>query len=57
MPGYKNRILRVDLTNRTFSEEQLSDELIHDYMGGRGFGVKLQMPSPSVATRYSSNHL
>jgi aldehyde:ferredoxin oxidoreductase len=41
MGGYKNRILRVDLTNRTFSEEQLSDELIHDYMGGRGFGIKL----------------
>ncbi len=41
MGGYKNRILRVDLTNRTFSEESLSEELIHDYIGGRGFGVKL----------------
>jgi aldehyde:ferredoxin oxidoreductase len=41
MAGYKNRILRVDLTERTFSEEPLSKELIHDYGGGRGFGIKL----------------
>lgn len=41
MTGYKNRILRVDLTNRTFSEESLSDALIHDYVGGGGFGIKL----------------
>ena len=41
MGGYKNRILRVDLTNRTLSEESLSEELIHDYIGGRGFGIKL----------------
>lgn len=41
MPGYKNRILRVDLTNRNLSEESLSEELIHNYIGGRGFGVKL----------------
>jgi len=39
--GYANRILRVNLTNRTFSELTLSDELIHDYIGGRGFGIKL----------------
>ncbi|MFC1942339.1 aldehyde ferredoxin oxidoreductase family protein [Chloroflexota bacterium] len=41
MAGYQNRILRVDLTERKFYEETLSDELIHDYIGGRGFGVKL----------------
>ncbi|MFC1984442.1 aldehyde ferredoxin oxidoreductase family protein [Chloroflexota bacterium] len=41
MAGYKNRVLRVDLTERTFSEESLSKELIHDYIGGRGFGIKL----------------
>jgi aldehyde:ferredoxin oxidoreductase len=39
--GYKNHILRVNLTNRKFSEETLSDELVHDYIGGRGFGAKL----------------
>jgi len=41
MAGYQNRILRVDLTKRTFSEESLSKELIHSFVGGRGFGVKL----------------
>jgi len=39
--GYKNRILRVNLSNRSFSEEPLSEALIHDYVGGRGFGAKL----------------
>jgi aldehyde:ferredoxin oxidoreductase len=41
MAGYQNRILRVDLTKRTLSEESLSKELIHSFIGGRGFGVKL----------------
>ncbi|MFC2032409.1 aldehyde ferredoxin oxidoreductase family protein [Chloroflexota bacterium] len=41
MGGYKNRILRVNLSGGTFSEETLSTELIHDYIGGRGFGVKM----------------
>jgi aldehyde:ferredoxin oxidoreductase len=39
--GYKNRILRVNLTDRTFKEETLSEGLIHDYIGGRGFGARL----------------
>ncbi len=41
MGGYKNRILRVNLTERTLSEEPLSKDLIQDYIGGVGFGVKL----------------
>jgi aldehyde:ferredoxin oxidoreductase len=41
MGGYKNRILQVNLTERKFTEESLSDELIRDYIGGRGFGIKL----------------
>ena len=39
--GYQNKVLRVDLTNRKFTEEPLSEALIHDFIGGRGFGVKL----------------
>jgi len=39
--GYQNKVLRVDLTKRKFTEEPLSEALIHDYIGGRGFGVKL----------------
>ena len=41
MPGYQNRILRVDLTNRSFAEESLDEDFIYSYVGGRGFGAKL----------------
>jgi len=41
MTAYKRRILRVDLTNHKFYEEPLSDELIHNYIGGRGFGIRM----------------
>ncbi|MFH0767955.1 MAG: aldehyde ferredoxin oxidoreductase family protein [Chloroflexota bacterium] len=41
MGGYKNRILRVDLTSASFSEEPLTKDLIHDFAGGRGFGARL----------------
>jgi aldehyde:ferredoxin oxidoreductase len=41
MPGYMNRILRVNLTEGTFEEESLSEELVLNYIGGRGFGIKL----------------
>jgi hypothetical protein len=34
--GYRNRILRVNLTNRTFSEETLNDELIRNYIASMG---------------------
>ncbi|MFC1952444.1 aldehyde ferredoxin oxidoreductase family protein [Chloroflexota bacterium] len=41
MTGYKNRILRVNLSEAKFSEDSLDEALIHDYVGGRGFGIKL----------------
>jgi len=40
MSGYKNRVLRVDLSGRTLEEESLSKSLIQDYVGGGGFGIK-----------------
>ena len=36
-----NRILRVDLSSRTWTTEELDEKLIRDYIGGRGFGAKL----------------
>jgi len=39
--GYKKRILKVNLSDRKISEETVNDQLIHDYIGGRGFGAKL----------------
>lgn len=41
MGGYKNRVLRVDLSRSEFSEESLSHEFIHGWVGGRGFGIKM----------------
>ena len=38
--AYLNRILRVDLTRRQFTEETLTEELILNYLGGRGFGAR-----------------
>ena len=41
MGGYANKILRVNLSERSFKEEKLSEELIMNYIGGRGFGIKI----------------
>ncbi len=41
MASFRNRILRVNLSNATFSEDRISDSTLHDYIGGRGFGAKL----------------
>jgi len=39
--GYRNRILRVNLSHRSFTEETLPQDLIHNFIGGRGFGARL----------------
>jgi aldehyde:ferredoxin oxidoreductase len=38
--GYTGRVLRVDLTNRTYSEEPLPVDVARDFIGGAGFTVK-----------------
>ena len=38
--GYTGKILRVDLSNRTFTEESLPVETACDFIGGAGFTVK-----------------
>ncbi len=40
MSAFLNRFLRVNLSNGTFSEESVSTSMLHDFIGGRGFGVK-----------------
>src|SRR3972149_5663012 len=39
--GYMNRFLRVNLTDGKFTEEEPSEDLIKNYIGGRGFAVKI----------------
>ncbi len=38
--GYTGKVLRVDLTNKTYSEEPLPAETARDFIGGAGFTVK-----------------
>ncbi|GAB4260238.1 MAG: aldehyde ferredoxin oxidoreductase family protein [Thermoleophilia bacterium] len=39
--GYAGRILTVDLSSGTFGEIPLTDELVENYLGGRGFAAKI----------------
>ena len=39
MYGYAGNILRVDLSSGEVSYEPLTEELVHNYIGGRGFGA------------------
>lgn len=41
MLGYKGKILRVDLSEGQCSIEPLDPKTARDYIGGRGFGVKI----------------
>ena len=41
MKGYMGKILRINLSDGTISKEDLPESLIRDYIGGRGFGIKL----------------
>ncbi len=38
--GYVGKILRVNLTDKTFKTEALPENLARDYIGGAGFGIK-----------------
>ena len=38
--GYTGKVLRIDLSNKTSSEEHLSEEMALDFIGGAGFGIK-----------------
>jgi len=39
--GYMGRILRVDLTHGKWSAEPLRMDLAENFVGGRGFGIKI----------------
>jgi len=41
--GYMGKILRVDLTNGKLRDETLPDEVLRDWIGGRGLGVYLML--------------
>jgi aldehyde:ferredoxin oxidoreductase len=37
--GYMGKVLRVNLTEQTFSEEEVTEELAKSFIGGAGFGL------------------
>jgi len=41
MKGYAEKLLRVNLSNGKVSKEEISDSMKRDFLGGRGFAVKL----------------
>lgn len=38
--GYTGKILRINLTDKTFKKEELSPKIAKDFIGGAGFGIK-----------------
>lgn len=48
MFGWAGAILNVDLTTRAAWREELSTELLHAYLGGRGLGVRLMRDAYSL---------
>src|SRR5512139_172207 len=41
MKGYAGKLLRVNLSDGKISKEEISDSMKRDFLGGRGFAVKL----------------
>ncbi|MCD6538746.1 hypothetical protein J7L18_09100, partial [Candidatus Bathyarchaeota archaeon] len=39
--GYAGRILKVNLSRKTYKTEPLSEEFARKYVGGAGFGIKM----------------
>jgi len=57
--GYQGRILRVDLTRETITEEWLEAATLRKFVGGSGFGIKVlyeEVP-PGVACFSPANRL
>jgi aldehyde:ferredoxin oxidoreductase len=48
--GYAGRLLRVNLTNGNISEEKLDRQLLHDYIGGTGLGIRFMYDEVLPAT-------
>lgn len=47
MYGWTGRLLRIDLSEEKIREEKIPEEILRDYIGGRGLGVKLYYDSVS----------
>ncbi|MCL5774147.1 MAG: aldehyde ferredoxin oxidoreductase, partial [Firmicutes bacterium] len=45
MEGYAGNILKIDLDNEKIYTEPLSEKLVKDYIGGRGFASRILFDS------------
>lgn len=41
MEGYTQKLLRINLSSRESKTEIISEEMIRNYIGGRGFAIKI----------------
>ena len=59
MKGFFNKVLHVDLTSRTCTEEEISDRVLSLWLGGRGLGCYLlrKYLIPGIAPLSSDNVL
>ena len=48
--GYTGKILRINLTDQTAKEEELSLEIAKDFIGGAGFGIKYLFDEVTAGT-------
>jgi aldehyde:ferredoxin oxidoreductase len=48
--GYHNKLLRIDLSNHTYTTEEIPEKTLRDFIGGRGLGVKLLYDELPVKT-------
>jgi aldehyde:ferredoxin oxidoreductase len=39
--GYQRKLLRINLSRKMVSEESINTDLLHDYIGGTGLGLRL----------------
>ena len=43
MKGFFNKILRINLKEKTYKEETIPDSIYETYLGGKGLGIYLLM--------------
>lgn len=49
--GYHGRLLRVNLTDKSIIKEDISEQLLYDFIGGRGLGTKLLYDEVPAGTK------
>ncbi|PIE72648.1 MAG: aldehyde:ferredoxin oxidoreductase [Deltaproteobacteria bacterium] len=59
MYGFYNLLLKIDVTAQTFEREELPDDLLEKYLGGKGLATHLllQRNPPGVEPLAPENHL